>query len=159
MTKQRVLPAVALMLSLVLLVAAWRVQADSISVELAANDPVPVVVYGSELQVERQPDVPELPFPDNPDPTQCGIPIRWGNEVPASLSGYYEGELVQPTVYLYDSHLRQSVSGAAPSGTQVHIVLYQQNPALDFYLVETVGVAPLQKGWVPAPFLVFEPLP
>ena len=55
------------------------------------------------------------------------------------------------------SHLRQSGAGAAPFGTTVRILLYQQNPRLDFYLVETIDLDPAQQGWVPAPFLQFEP--
>lgn len=40
--------------------------------------------------------VPALPFPDNPDPTQCGIPTVWGLDDPAWISRYYQGEFVQP---------------------------------------------------------------
>ncbi len=101
--------------------------------------------------------VPALPFDDNPDPAQCGIPIQWGKNNQAWLNGVYEGELVQPTVFLYDSHLRKEVTGAVPSGTKVEILLYQQNPVLDFYLVKTTGEN-VQQGWVPAPFLRFEPV-
>jgi hypothetical protein len=100
-------------------------------------------------------EVPELPFSDNPDPTLCGIPTPWGSDEPAWLTGYYEGQLIQPTVYLYDSHLRNEVTGAASDGAEVRILLYQSNPELDYYLVETVdGYG--QQGWVPAPFLSFE---
>lgn len=102
--------------------------------------------------------VPELPFGDNPDPTQCGIPIQWGKNNQAWLNGFYEGKLIQPTVFLYDSHLRNSVTGSALSGTEVEILLYQQNPVLDFYLVQTVNIDPPQEGWVPSPFLQFEPV-
>lgn len=106
--------------------------------------------------LERDPDIPELPFADNPDPNQCGIPSPWGTEEPAWASGYYQGELVQPTVYLYDSHLRLSIAGEVPSGTEVRIILYQQNPALDYYLVRSVNLDTPQEGWIPAPFLSFE---
>jgi hypothetical protein len=117
----------------------------------------PVVMDDIQELIERDPDVPELPFPDNPDPTQCGIPVRWGKDDPAWLTGYYEGEMVQPAVFFYDSHLRYSVVGSAPSGTEVRIVLYQSNPTLDYYQVETIDLDPPQTGWVPAPFLTFEP--
>ena len=100
-------------------------------------------------------EVPELPFSDNPDPTLCGIPTPWGSDEPAWLTGYYEVQLIQPTVYLYDSHLRNEVTGAAPDGAEVRILLYQSNPELDYYLVETVDGSN-QQGWVPAPFLSFE---
>ncbi len=107
--------------------------------------------------LERDPDVPELPFPDNPDPNQCGIPTLWGTDESAWVSGYYRGELIQPIVFLYDSHLRLSIAGTIPSGTEVTIVLYQLNPTLDFYLVKTIDIDPPQEGWIPAPFLSFEP--
>lgn len=107
--------------------------------------------------VARAPDVPPLPFPDNPDPDACGIPTRWGSDEPAWLSGFFEGELVQPTVFLYSGHLRAEITGAAPTGTPVRISLYQENPTLDYYRVETIGLDPPQSGWVPAPFLQFEP--
>jgi len=104
----------------------------------------------------RDPDVPDLPFPDNPDPSQCGIPINWGTDEHVWVSGYYQGKLVQPLVYLYDSHLRLSVAGVVPDGTKVKIILYQQNPTLDYYLVETVDLDTPQEGWIPSPFLSFE---
>lgn len=103
----------------------------------------------------RDPDVPDLPFADNPDPNQCGIPVQWGSGGQAWLSGLYEGELIQPTVFLYDSHLRQSVTGFAPHGTEVQVVLFQENPVLDYYFVKTSGE---REGWVPAPFLSFDPV-
>lgn len=68
------------------------------------------------IQANRDPDVPSLPFPDNPDPNQCGIPTAWGSDGTAWLTGLYEGELVQPTVLLYDSHSRLSIAAKAPHG-------------------------------------------
>ena len=50
--------------------------------------------------LERDADVPELPFEDNPDPTLCGIPEPWGEAGRAWLTGVYEGELIQPEVLL-----------------------------------------------------------
>jgi len=105
--------------------------------------------------LERDPNVPDLPFPDNSDPSQCGIPTTWGTDESARVSGYYQGKLVQPTVFLYDSHLRLNIAGAIPSGTEVKIILYQQNPTLDYYMVKTIDFNPPQEGWVPAPFLSF----
>ncbi|GEM_PF-1210899 len=101
--------------------------------------------------------VPSLPFADNPDPTQCGIPTRWGTtNNRAWLTGFYGGDLVQPIVYLYDSHLRRSVKASAPHGSEVEIVLFQDNPTLDYYMVRIVGApADTDEGWVPAPFLSF----
>jgi hypothetical protein len=114
-------------------------------------------VSASEVLSLREDDVPELPFDDNPDPDQCGIPVRWGLEDPAWLNGYYDGELIQPQVALYDSHLRLEVTGSAPTGTPVRVILYQENPVLDYYMVVTIDMDEKQEGWIPAPFLSFEP--
>ena len=109
-----------------------------------------------QAAVERDPDVPELPFPDNPDPSQCGIPTPWGG-YEALVNGVYQGQLVQPTVLLYDSHQRLHVTGAVPSGTEVQVELYQPNPVLDFYYVRVETPSGLQQGWIPAPFLQLQP--
>jgi hypothetical protein len=78
----------------------------------------------------RDPDVPELPFADNPNPELCGIPEPWRNPDDSGwLTGIYGGELVEPTVFLYDSHLRLSIAGSAPHGTQVRILMSQANPS------------------------------
>ncbi|MBF6595472.1 MAG: hypothetical protein IVW51_13660 [Thermaceae bacterium] len=100
--------------------------------------------------------VPKLPFSDNPDPSLCGIPIPWGRPDTAWLDGHYQGKLVEPVVYLYDSHTRNRIIGQAPSGTPVRIKLFQANPKLDYYFVQTL-VQPRQEGWVPAPFLRHQP--
>lgn len=118
------------------------------------------VIEHSEAEVasfalERDPDVPDLPFDDNPDPSQCGIPQQWGNvDNIAYLTGFWEGDLIQPTVFLYDSHSRLRITAEAPHGTQVEIILFQSNPVLDYYYIETPDGG---KGWVPKPFLSFEP--
>jgi hypothetical protein len=106
--------------------------------------------------VERDSDVPDLPFPDNPDPNACGIPAPWG-AYSAWVSGVYHGQIVEPSVLLYDSHNRIHITGAVPSGTRVQVELYQSNPVLDFYFVRADTPAGPQKGWVPAPFLQFSP--
>jgi hypothetical protein len=111
------------------------------------------------VEIERDPDVPELPFADNPDPALCGIPQPWGSDEPAYLTGIYEGKLVQPVVFLYDSHLRRKIQAEAPHGVKVKILLAQSNPTLNYYLVKVEGAGPPNEGWVPAPFLVFEPPP
>ncbi|MCQ3929413.1 MAG: hypothetical protein DPW16_03055 [Chloroflexi bacterium] len=111
------------------------------------------------LPQTRAADVPALPFPDNPDPSQCGIPVVWGSaNNQAWLNGIYQGEMVQPVVYLYDSHLRRKIVAQAPHGTEVEIILFQPNPVLDYYLVKILG-APVgqNEGWIPAPFLSFKP--
>lgn len=111
-----------------------------------------------EYQIDRDPDVPPLPFDDNPDPAQCGIPVQWGQaDATAWLSGEWEGEVIQPEVLLYESHLRTSLTGGAPHGTEVQIVLFQENPVLDYYFVKVPG-DPGQEGWVPEPFLSFDPV-
>lgn len=96
--------------------------------------------------------VPALPFPDDPDPNVAGRRKRWGSDVPAQLTECYGGELVQPVVLLYASHSRRAVTGQAKSGTAVRVLLFQDNPTLNFYFVRTLGEKP-QEGWVPAPFL------
>jgi hypothetical protein len=58
----------------------------------------------------------------------------------------------------YDSHLRKSVTGSAPHGTPVDIVLFQENPVLDYYFVRFEAGGQLQEGWVPEHFIVFEPV-
>lgn len=111
-----------------------------------------------QYEIERDADVPALPFDDNPDPAQCGIPVQWGEADNAGwLTGFWEGDLIQPEVLLYDSHLRVSVTGSAPHGTEVEIVLFQENPVLDYYFVRIRGDS-VQEGWVPEPFLSFEPI-
>lgn len=111
---------------------------------------------GAQYAPERDADVPDLPFADNPDPSLCGIPEPWNEDDLAHLNGFYEGQLVQSEVLLYDSHSRRSVEGYAPTGTPVEIVLVQVNPVLNYYLVRTVGLAQEQEGWVPGPFLEIE---
>jgi len=96
---------------------------------------------------------PPLPFQDNPDPTLCGIPDPDGRQ--ATVTGTYAGEVVQPIVYLYDSHSRNQVVGQVYPGTRVKVELRQINPLLNFYFVRTIGVEPAQSGWIPAPFLLF----
>ena len=39
-----------------------------------------------ELEMLKSPDVPDLPFPDNIDPSLCGIPTRWGDDNQAKLT-------------------------------------------------------------------------
>lgn len=114
--------------------------------------------YAALIEERRDPQVPQLPFPDNPDPNQCGIPVEWGQEDPAWLTGYYDGRLIQPTVLLYDSHLRLSIAAEAPHGSEVRVLLFQQNPVIDYYFVKVKGAEPPNEGWVPAPFLSFQPL-
>ena len=130
---------------------------------IAANTATPVAVETSVSQapttgVERDPDVPQLPFPDNPDPNACGIPAPMGDYA-GWVNGMYQGQVVEPTVLLYDSHERQHITGALPSGTEVRVQLHQSNPVLDFYYVVADTPAGRQTGWVPAPFLQFYPPP
>lgn len=110
------------------------------------------------IAANRDPDVPPLPFPDNPDPNQCGIPTQWGDDGAAWLNGFYEDDLVQSPVLLYDSHSRLSITTQAPHGTPVKVILYQQNPVLDYYLVKIEGAPKPNEGWVPGPFLSFNPV-
>jgi len=84
-------------------------------------DHIAAVVSVTTTGLVRDADVPDLPFPDNPDPTVCGIPVQWGSDTPAWLNGMYEGTMLQSEVLLYDSHQRFSLTGSAPHGTQVEI--------------------------------------
>ncbi len=129
----------------------------TVAEKLAATATAGVVEYGLTVEAQRSPDVPPLPFADNPDPLLCGIPTAWGADSQAWLSGYYEGELIRPKVFLYDSHLRLNILASADSGAPVEVLLYQQNPEIDYYLVKLTGVSPPNEGWVPAPFLSFDP--
>jgi len=99
-------------------------------------------------------EIPPLPFAENPDPTLCGLPQPDGRK--GVITGEYEGEVVQPIVYLYSSHLRDSIVGQVYPGTKVKITLRQINPSLDYFFVETINVEPPQKGWAPAPFVEIE---
>jgi hypothetical protein len=114
--------------------------------------------YAAMIAAQRDPRVPDLPFADNPDPSQCGIPTQWGSDEPAWLTGIYEGELIQPTVLLYESHLRLGISGEAPHGSEVTVILFQENPVTDYYMVEVNDADESVQGWIPAPLLSFEPV-
>ena len=114
-----------------------------------ATGPTPVAALGA---LPAAP--PPLPFADNPDPEACGIPRAWGRDDPGQVTGAYQGELIQPVVYLYDSHLRRAVVGQIPDGGRVQILLSQSNPVLDYYLVRSLDLDQPQEGWIPAPFLV-----
>ena len=111
--------------------------------------------YMATIAAQRSSDVPDLPFADNPDPNLCGIPIAWGLAEPAWLTGRYAGKLVQPDVLLYDSHLRLEVVATVPHGAEVQILLFQTNPTLNYYLVKVTATG--NEGWLPEPFLAFEP--
>jgi hypothetical protein len=121
---------------------------------VAGPPPTPIAQEALSLALQRDADVPELPFPDNPDPSACGIPTPWHGSQ-ALIGGMYKGQLVEPTVFLYDSHERLHITGAVPSGTAAQVELYQANPVLDFYFVRAETSSGPQKGWVPAPFLQF----
>lgn len=138
-------------MSLVLLAASCSSSTGPADIASPATE-----VHDGSVLARRDPDVPDLPFNDNPDPNQCGIPVRWGVDDPAWLTGVWEGELIQPEVLLYDSHSRFSISGRLEHGSEVVIVLFQENPVLDYYLVRSIHGD--VEGWVPSPFLAFEPV-
>ena len=121
------------------------------------SEPLSLHAADTAFEIERSPDVPALSFEDNFDPSLCGIPQQWTSDEPAYLTGVYEGELIQPTVFLYDSHLRRKVVGQAPHGTQIQILLSQSNPTLDYFFVKIRDTETPIEGWVPAPFISFEP--
>ncbi|MHB8629726.1 MAG: SH3 domain-containing protein [Aggregatilineales bacterium] len=107
--------------------------------------------------IDHAPNVPALPFADNLDPSQCGIPTPWTSNTSAFLTSVYKGILIEPIVFLYDSHLRQRVVASAPNGAEVKILMAEQNPTLNYYMVEIVDASPPNnEGWVPAPFVTFD---
>jgi len=114
--------------------------------------------YLAEIEAMRSSNVPDLPFPDNPDPSLCGIPTQWGSDGSAWLKGTYQGELIQSEVLLYDSHLRLNINAQAPHGSEVEVLLFQQNPITDYYLVKIKGADLPNEGWIPEYFLSFEPI-
>lgn len=97
--------------------------------------------------------VPVLPFADNPDPTQCGIPQPMAAGTFGVLHGRYQDRVVEPEVHLVDSHLRREVVGHVPAGERVAVLAYQDDPELNFYLVRFVDADGPVEGWVPAPYL------
>lgn len=111
-----------------------------LEVEAETDEPSDNLLAAAEpVTIERDVDVPPLPFPDNSDPTLCGIPKQWNSDEPAYLTGIYEGEMIQSPVLLYDSHFRRKIVARAPHGAEVKILLSQSNPELDYYLVKIVG--------------------
>ncbi len=133
------------------------------------SEPKPSEDFNIQLQkafLEGKPSdlaslaIPPLPFADNPDPSLCGIPTPYGTrDNTAWLSGMYQGELVQPIVYLYRDHLREEVTAIAPHGTMVEVLLFQANPQLNYYMVRIPSAPEGQReGWVPEPFLSFTPI-
>lgn len=116
----------------------------------------PDLEYLAEIEAMRSPNVPDLPFPDNPDPSLCGIPTQWGSDGTAWLKGTYQGELIQSEVLLYDSHLRLNITAQAPHGSEVEVLLFQQNPVTDYYFVKIKDAEPPNEGWIPEHFLSFE---
>lgn len=131
---------------------------EPVEAEAEATHPPLDPTYAAQIAAQRDPNIPDLPFPDNPDPSQCGIPTQWGEDGEAWLNGRYEGEMVQETVLLYESHLRLQITTQAPHGTKVNVILYQQNPVTDYYFVKIEGAEQPNEGWVPGPFLSFEPI-
>lgn len=132
----------AILAATVLLVAA--------GVGLAQADPT------DASRPEAHAEVPELPFDDNPDPDQCGIPQPLGDGVRGTVEGSWEGETLFPDVHLYDSHLRSRVTGTIPTGTRVRVEMFQNNPVLDYWYVRWDGPDGPVEGWIPGPFLTVE---
>ena len=107
----------------------------------------------SDAPTSASTDVPELPFDDNPDPDQCGIPQPLGDGVTGVVTGTYEGRLWFEDVHLYDSHLRSAVTGTVPHGSDVRLVMFQNNPVLNYWLVRWEGPDGTVEGWAPDPFV------
>ena len=146
-------------LGLVAYLAVFDRETDPVEATETAATTLPAVEHAEPVEGAvpegRSPDVPDLPFPDNPDPSLCGIPLPWNGQEQAWLTGVYDGDLIQPEVLLYNSHLRLDITASAPHGTEVSVILHQANPVLDYYLVDLPDQAP---AWIPEPFLSFEPV-
>lgn len=85
-------------------------------------------------------------FDDDLDPDACGIPTPWGDDEPALLDGVWDGELIEPDVLLFDSHLRTTIVGQGAHGAEVGIVMHRGNPKLlrrDHRLGATATTSPL----------------
>lgn len=50
-------------------------------------------------------------------------------------------------VLLYDSHLRLDIAARAAHGSEVEVLLYQQNPVTDYYLVKIAGAGQPNEGF------------
>ena len=143
---------------LLALAPAGHAQADPSD---AAGAPASVSTSGSTPGSTPAPGdastpVPELPFDDNPDPDQCGIPQPLGDAVRGTVDGSWQGEALFPDVHLYDSHLRSRVTGTIPTGTRVKVEMFQNNPVLNYWYVRWDGPDGTVQGWIPAPFLTVE---
>lgn len=114
-----------------------------------AADPGPAAQAAPETSA-----VPDLPFDDNPDPDQCGIPQPLGDGVRGTVTGRWQGELLFADVHLYDSHLRAEVTGTVPDGSEVQVLMFQNNPVLNYGFVRWEGPDGAVEGWLPEPFLL-----
>jgi len=115
----------------------------------AAAEPGPAAQAAPETSA-----VPDLPFDDNPDPDQCGIPQPLGDDVRGVVTGRWQGELLFGDVHLYDSHLRAEVTGTVPDGSEVQVLMFQNNPVLNYWFVRWEGPEGAVEGWLPEPFLL-----
>lgn len=93
---------------------------------------------------------PELPFTDNPDANQCGLPVQLN--VRGVLRGVYQGRMYEPQVRLYDSHARLKVVALVESGTPGRALLQVSGPRLNYLLVRVQVKGKTLEGWVPAPY-------
>jgi hypothetical protein len=132
------------------ILAAAVLAIGALSARAAANADDPLVLPGPDAPIA----IPAFVFEDNPDPDQCGIPQPMGSGYTGTLHGSVDGEVVEPMVYLYDSHLRAEVRGQVRAGSVVEVVMYQLNPVLDYYFVRfRADDGRSVEGWVPAPLL------
>ncbi|GHF65532.1 hypothetical protein HNQ07_004737 [Deinococcus metalli] len=69
---------------------------------------------------------PALPFPDNPDANQCGLPVLLNAR--GTVTGTYQGHVYEQVVRLYDSHARQHVVALVPRNTPAHALLMVSGP-------------------------------
>jgi len=132
------------------ILAAAVLAIGALSMSAAADADDALVLPGPDAPIA----IPTFVFEDNPDPDQCGIPQPMGSGYTGTLHGSVDGEVVEPMVYLYDSHLRAEVRGQVRAGSVVEVVMVQLNPVLDYYFVRfRAADGRSVEGWVPAPFL------
>lgn len=93
---------------------------------------------------------PALPFPDNPDANQCGLPVKVNAR--GTISGMYQGRTYEPQVRLYDSHARLKVLALVPGGTSGLALLQVSGPRLNYLLVRVQVQGKTLEGWLPEPY-------
>lgn len=96
---------------------------------------------------------PVLPFSDNPDTNQCGLPVILNTR--GTVTGTYQGRVYEQPVRLYDSHARQGVVALVPQNTPARALLLVSGPRLNHVLVQLRVNARTVEGWLPDPYFTY----